>query len=491
MDLIGRFFPGMAARWYAKRAALANAQRLYQAATSDQYHPRRGDARSGNAVMEHARDRVRNWGRYLDENSDLAVGALDDLTDRVVGAGITVEPMPRRRNGEVNSELADVMARAWTDWGRKPETSQVTPWGELQRLVFRSQMRDGEVLGRHLEGARGYRWPTPVRYALDVLEADYLPFDFIARDQRIIHGVERDDFGTHVAYHILTQHPGEFFVPMQPAAFFQETMRVPSDQVIHLRFTRRLGQIRGISVFHPCVQRLQDLKEYEESERLAARIAASFSAVITKSPDTPGSVGTTSTGGARSLEMSPAMIFDDLLPGESVETIDSNRPSNALSDYRAAMLRAVSAGTGARYSTIARTWDSSYTAMRQETVQTLPGTQRMQDYFVAQFIRRVYERWVQMSMLSDVFNAGDADPLRLMDADYRGPGIPWIDPDDEVDYEIKSVNNGFKSRSQVIRERGGDPRKVDAELAQDTFVPRTTDADADAEVGQEDSLPTD
>lgn len=484
MELIGRLFPGLTAKWYAKRARLQHAQRLYQAAGTSQYHPRKGDERSPNSVMEHARGRVRNWARYLEENSDLAVGALDDLTDRVVGTGIVVEPLPRDAAGNVISELADTISRAYSDWCRKPEVSQVVPYGELQRLLFRGLMRDGEVLTKHLTGVPGYRYPGPVPYALEPLEPDYLPFDMILRqDPEVVHGIERDSFGTVTGYHVLKRHPGEFLVPLSPASFATETTRIPAQDITHLRFARRIGQLRGISVFHACVHRLEDLKEYEESERLAARIAASFSAVITRSPDMPGTVEELGASGDRSFSMTPAMIFDNLRPGEGIETIDSNRPSNALGPFREAMLRAVSAGTGARYSTIARTWESSYTAMRQETVQTQPGTARMQDYFVERSVRPDYERWLTAAVMSGTLNVSRADPARLFDADYRGPGETWIDPKDEVQADVISIEHGLKSRPQVIRERGGDVRAVDAEIENDDFEPVTAEApteDADA-----------
>lgn len=472
MELIGRLFPGLAAAWWRKRAAAIYAQRLYQAATTSQYHPRKGDSRSGNAVMEHARHNVSYWARYLEENSDLAIGVLDDLTDRVVGTGIVTEPLIRDRAGNPLEDLNATVRRAWDDWGRKPEVSQVLPWGELQRLIFRSQMRDGEVLIKHVQGVRNYKYPSAVRYAVDAVEADYLPFDYTQSDPTITHGIERDEFGTIIAYHLYERHPGEYLVPLSLSRMATETVAVPARALIHLRFARRLGQLRGISVFHGCVHRLQDLTDYEESERLAAKIAAAFSAVITKSPDMPGVFDrTTTSAGDRSFEMTPAMVFDNLLPGEKVETIASNRPSNALPDYRSAMLRAVSAGTGSRYSTIARTWDSSYTAMRQETVSTMPGTDRMQDYFVALAIRPMYERWLSTAIMEGALDVRTADPLTLFDADYRGPGLPWIDPLDEAKAADVAIRARLKSRRQIIREGGGDPRKVDAEIAMDPYAP--------------------
>jgi len=328
-------------------------------------------------------------------------------------------------------------------------------------------MRDGEVLAKHLVGVGGFKYPSMVPYALDCIEADYLPFDRIGENPKITHGIERDEWGTITAYHLLKRHPGEFLVPGATLTTVMDTDRFPADVVLHLRIARRLGQLRGISIFHPSVHRLQDLTDYEESERLTAKIAASFSAVITRSPDAPGATDYQSAKGNRTFEMQPAMVFDGLLPGESVETIDSNRPNNALGEYRSSMLKAVSAGTGARYSTIARTWDSSYTAMRQETVTVMPGTDRMQDYYVARFIRPVYEMWLRTAIATGAFDVGRTDPMTVFDADYRGPAIPWLDPKDEAEADVIRVTNRFKSRRQVIRESGGDPDAVDEEIAMD------------------------
>ncbi len=468
MDLIGALFPGLKTRWLLKRAQLANAERLYQAASTSQYHPRRGDNRSGNAVMEHARERLANWARYLEENTDLAVGVLDDLTDRVVGTGILVEPMIRDARGDPLEDLNATVARAWTDWGRTPEVSGVIPWGELQRLLFRSLMRDGEVLYKHLRGVATFKYQSAVPYALDPLESDYLPYDLT--NDTITHGIERDLWGLVTAYHILKQHPGEYLIPLSPATLALDTVRIPATEITHLRTSRRLGQLRGVSIFHACTHRFQDLHDYEESERLAAKIAASFSAVIKKAPDMPNVLTRTQTdSGERNLEMSPAMIFDDLLPGESIETIDSKRPSNALGEYRSQMLRAVSSGTGARYSTIARTWESSYTAMRQESVSLKPSAMRLQDYFVARCVRIVYENWLRLAELSGALDFARADRMTMFDADYRGPAEEWVDPKAEAEADVIKIDAGIESRKSIQRKRGIDTRRTDAELESDTF----------------------
>lgn len=484
--ILERWFPGAAARYWQRRRAAVESQRLYQAATSNQFHPYKGDSRSGSSVMEHARHRVAYWARQLEENHDLVVGIFHDLTDRVVGTGIKVEPQPKLPDGSVDVALADTMRRAYEDWRRRPEVSQVLDAGEVERLLFRSLIRDGEVLYKHLRAVNGYKYPTATPYAIDPLECDWLPFDLVdrgrANDESIVHGIERDRFGTITGYYLLKQHPGDYLVPLQAQGLLAETVRVPRDQIEHLRISRRIGQLRGISILHSSTHRMQDQADFEESYRIKAKIDASFTAAITKSPDAPGIVDRElGASGDRDFEMAPAMIFDRLRPGESIETIETKTPGGELEPYRAAMLKATSAGTDARYSTVARTWDSSYTAMRQESTVMKGSKDRLQAYFIDRVSRVIYEQWVRMSLVAGVFPAGGVDMRTVLDADYLGPTEPWLDPLDEAKSDILLKAHGIKSREQIIKERGGDRRKVDAARETDPFTPETTGAGLETE----------
>lgn len=50
--------------------------------------------------------------------------------------------------------------------------------------------------------------------------------------------------------------------------------------MLHLKFTRRLHQTRGTSLLSGVLMRLSALKEYEDSELTAARIAAALGMYI-------------------------------------------------------------------------------------------------------------------------------------------------------------------------------------------------------------------
>ena len=90
-------------------------ERAYDAAQSSRHRPMRGDQRSGNAVMDHARYSLRSWARHLDENHDLAVGVLDDLVKKIIGCGIAIEPMIKAPNGKLAVKAKDALRGLWLE----------------------------------------------------------------------------------------------------------------------------------------------------------------------------------------------------------------------------------------------------------------------------------------------------------------------------------------------------------------------------------------
>lgn len=247
--------------------------------------------------------------------------------------------------------------------------------------------------------------------------------------------------------------------------------RIGWDNLIHLRLTSRLHQLRGVTILHGVLNRLEDLRDYEESERVAARVAAAFCAYIKRNPDFSGQSALSS--GDRSMEMSPGMIFDQLLPGEEVGTIGTDRPNPNLGAFRGDQLRAVAAGTSTNYSSISKNYDGTYSAQRQELVESRSAYDELRQEFVDSFIVPIYRRWLPLAIASGAVRLGKVDKATLFDADFRGPGIPWVDPLKETQAAALDVANGFKSRHQVIRERGYDLITTDEQLADDTFEPKT------------------
>lgn len=454
---------------FKARKALTMLKRTYDAARPNQYHPSRGDKRSGDGAMQHAGTRLRELARYLDENSDIAIAVLDDLTNKAIGNGIGIEPTVKSaRGGTLAKGINDALRAMWRAWTDEAiDTRRELPFSELQRIVFRSFARDGEVFTRHIEGAAPIRHRGPIPYSLELLEADYCPMDrwsvTPAPGNRIMHGVELNGWGQAVAFHFLDQHPGDLGL-VQSMKFYQ-TRRIAADGVTHLKFTRRLGQTRGVTILHGALNRISDVKDYDESELIAARVASAFTVAITRSDGFQGDVKV--QDGKRNFELAPGLIIDDLLPGESVETIDSKRPNTAYDNFRTAQVRGVAGATGTAHSSISRRYDGNYSAQRQEMVESQIAYAVVRRYFVQRWLREVYRRAVDLAVLAGLVDLRGADPASWYSFEPIEPATPWIDPQKEAAADDLAIKSRVVSRHQVIRKRGGDPSEVDAQIAAD------------------------
>lgn len=178
--------------------------------------------------------------------------------------------------------------------------------------------------------------------------------------------------------------------------------------------------------------------------------------------------GEESQTGSRSFSMEPGLIFDGLQPGEDVGVIDSKRPNPNLELFRNSQLRAIASGTGTRFSSIAKNYNGTYSAQRQELVETVAHYRRIFDYLREKFYLPVWRRFIDASRLAGLLRVpAGVDEMSLYRPEIRPPQIPWIDPKKEIEAFQAMVEAGFRSRQQVIRDLGGDPATVDAQLMAD------------------------
>lgn len=461
MNIIDRLLEPFAPGMVVQRLAARQAIRAYEAAKPGRTHKAKGQTRSADLSLQHDAASLRAQCRKLDEDHDIVTGLFDRLEERVVGgAGIGVEPLPLTWDGEVHLDMAAEIKSAWAEWSLHPETSGELTRPQMERLVCRTWLRDGEALGQQLRGkVANYSYLTAVPYAIELLEADHLPWDYNDPNFGIVQGIERDAWRRKRAYHLLKEHPGG----VNGVSFSLQTKRVEAERILHIAYRKRIGQNRGVPLLHAALVRLADLKDYEESERVAARISAALAMYIKKgNPDLyTGTTGDNQPPGYRSFPIAPGMVIDDLLPGEEIGTIASNRPNIFLEGFRNGQLRAIAASGRSAYSTVSRSYDGTYSAQRQELVEAQLGYDLVQHEFIDYWARPVYRNWLGMYLLTRRRPLpADVDPSTVYAAVYQGPVMPWINPVHEANSWETLVKAGFADEAEVARARGRNPQEL-------------------------------
>lgn len=462
MNFLDKAITAVAPGWGLARLRSRSGIKAYEAAKPSRLHKAKTSNGSGDSKVQGASRSLCGQARYLEENSDLIDGLLTTLVNNVVGQnGIGVEPMPLTHDGDIHEGFSQQLLDGFSEWSLKCESTGQWSRPELERLVCRTWLRDGECLGEQILGrVSGFKHPNrAVPFSLQVMEPDYLPMDLTHPGDNLIQGIERNPWGQAQKYHVYLHHPGDMGIQSL------KTRSVLADRMLHIKLVKRLHQGRGVSILASALQRIGGLQNYEESELVAARIAAAMAFYIKKGShedyENTDKGDKDAASDRRHLSITPGTIFDKLKPGEDVGTIESKRPNALLQKFRDAMVRAICSSTGANFSTVAKQYDGTFSSQRQELVESYLSYGVLSNAFIAQWSRPVYRRWVQMSIMSDRIQVPrDIDPRTIAQAFYQPPVMPWIDPSKEAEGHKKIVEGGFGTEAEVIRSRGKNPREI-------------------------------
>ena len=458
--------PASGLRRLQARHALASALPAYEAASPSRHRKFYNNTQSPNQLTQLSANAIKAQARQLHRNHDLSRGILRTMVNNTVGPnGIGIEPQPRRRDGSIHEEYAAALRKAWREFCLKPEVTGRFTMAKVQRMMALSWIRDGEVFAQELIGTvPGLRHGSAVPMSLEMFECDLVPWDYsnvYPTGGSIEQGIERDAWGRPRAFFVYKKHPAE---GVGVAYGSGDLKRVPAERVHHLALLDRIGQMRGVSEFASIITRLEDIKDYEESERIAAKIAAALTAYVKKvSPDGYTGVERDDNGEpiSRQLSMAPGMIIDDLAVGEEIGMIDSNRPNPNVVTFRGGQLRAIAAGVGVSYSSAAKDYNGTFSAQRQELVEQWVNYATLTDEFTGQFLQPLWDTFVNIADISGVVRRpSDVLPTDANDAMFLAQSMPWIDPLKEANAYVALTRAGFASEVEVMRKRGVNPRDV-------------------------------
>lgn len=412
--------------------------------------------------------KLREEARWLEDSFDIASGALDVMVANIVGPGIQPEPQVKTRDKKLVTDINQELLAIWDDWIHTPEVTHEYDYYTLQGLVARTWIRDGEIFGQHLLGEIAtLDHGTIAPYSLEMLEADYVPIDLTDEQRNIVQGIELNAWGRPRAYHVYKTHPGD------RGSWKADTKRVSSDKMMHLKRTKRFQSTRGLTDFATVIARAGDIQEIDESERIAARVAAAMAGYIKKgSPENYGDgqygVSNGNSQALRMMEFVPGMIFDDLLPGEEIGTISNNRPNNALIAFRDSQLKSMASGIGAGFSSISKNYSGTYSAQRQELIEQYVLYRRLTGTFIFRFCQPTWDNFVRACLAARLIRPSrDVDMTTIYDVTHTPPPMPWIDPLKEAMANDLLEKRKFKSRPRIIRERGENPDQVNLEIQRD------------------------
>jgi len=416
----------------------------------------------GNIRMLRAR------ARELSRNNPVAKSYLKILTANVLGEkGIGYKPQVRNNDKSLNTAFNQKIEDAWKDWGT---FGNCTVDGKLsfrgvQTLVLKNIATDGEVFVRKVLG-----FPNKYRFAVQVIDADQVDPTFNRYAEKgqneIRMGVEVDEWGRPVAYHVNERHPSDL------GGSFIRT-RIPADQILHLYDPERVNQTRGITWFHPCMFELRMLGGYVEAELIAARTGAAKMGFL-ESTDAAAFVEPNDEAKYR-IEAQPGVI-EQIPPGLKFTAWSPDHPASAFPAFVKAMLRFVASSMGVSYNALASDLEGvNYSSMRSGLLIERDQWKMLQSLLKEQMLQPIFEPWISMALLSGALSLDSRDPARFCAGKWEPRGWVWVDPLKDVQATILGIGAGLTSRDAAISEQGGDVEEVFEQLKEEDDLAKEYD----------------
>lgn len=425
-----------------------------------------------NAGLFTSVNRLRARSRELIRNNPLMDGGVDTFVANIIGTGIT----PRWQLND--KDLKNTIQELWCDWVKEADAGGISDFYGLQALVSRALIDAGECFARKIPRPPGGDLSVPAQ--IQLLEADHLDetYNSVAPNGNEIRmGIEIDPEGTRQAYWMFREHPGESYLLK---VFTMERIRIPADQILHVFRPLRIGQMRGRPWLSSIIVKLHELDQYEDAELVRKKSAAMFGGFITESQPgiTPGAIlgrqGGTSAGDNavtnNIIAIEPG-TFPVLPVGKDVRFSNPVDVGTTYEPWIKQQLREIAAGWGITYEQL--TGDLSgvnYSSIRAGLLEFRRRCVMLQfQTLVFQFCDPIARFWMDQAVLAGKLILNGYLPNRRIyrRIKWRPDGWPWVDPLKDILAEQLSVRNGFKSRSQVIAEKGGDIETVDKEIAEE------------------------
>jgi lambda family phage portal protein len=382
--------------------------------------------------------------------------------------GIQLRPQVTNAAGELDEAINSAIQAAWKEWGKKKncDVAGKKSWRNFELSAVQNAGKDGEFMFRKIYGPAAGPWGFALQY-IDPQRCPVVELD-VSRTTAgtfIRHGIEFNRYGRPLAYFFTTDNEAE-------ADYFyggRHYVRVPADEIIHGFKDELGGQKRGLPWIATGIYKLRHVGGMEDAAVVNARVGAAKMGVIEWEENTGPELDED-----EELEIdAEAGTFPVLPEGARLKEWNPQYPSGEFAPFTKHLLRAIAAGWGVLYNTLANDLEGvNFSSIRQGTLDERERWKEDQEWIAEALHQEVFESWLAVALLSGRIKV-KGQPLqatsleRCQAVEWQPRRWTWIDPGADVKAAVDSKNNLLKSPGEIVREGGRDPSAVYREIARD------------------------
>lgn len=423
---------------------------------------------------------LRKRARDLYDGGGLARSGPETLTTSVVGWGILPKPKIDGdylgMTDEAREEAEKAIAREFRLWAGNTmcDATRRQNFYGIQQLAFLSMLMSGDVFA--LFGMKENK-RTPYQTTIRLLEADRIcnpdssgDSEGTATDSggRIVDGVETDQEGTVIRYHVASRSPiaendSSELIWTAIDAFGADT---GYPNILHVMTYERPEQCRGIPFVAAEIEQLKQFTRYMNAELAANVVSAMLTCFITSDQD-DGSFGMQDavnkedkvTDDNISLELAPGAVYS-LPPGKKIETVNPLRSNSQFETFVNTCITVIASSMGIPKEVLTKKYESNYTAARAALLDFWRTVKVYRTRFNDDFNQPIYEQWLSEAVATGRIDApGFFDDPAVRQAwcgcVWMGASMGHVDPKKEVAAAESRIANNITTQEQEAAEYNG------------------------------------
>lgn len=413
----------------------------------------------------------------LERNNGIAGGAIRTQVDNIVGTGLRLASKPDYRALGKDKEwaaewarVAEAKFRTFADSTDFDAARQLN-FGGMTVLQLRAALLSGEGLGlaMWLPNRPGAKWAT----CIQAIDPARLGNNGELITQTMRDGIELNDMGEAIAYHIRKTHPGDLIGFGGDITFERVEARTPFGRrrVIHLYEKLRAGQTRGKAIFASVMGAFKMLDRYQSSE-LQATVANAMIAAFIETPMGGTDIADLFGDSKKYMHERNAAGFDvklegasviPLFPGDKMSAFNPSRPNTAYSAFVEAVLRYISAGLNMPYELLMKDFSkTNYSSARAALLEAWRYFMAKRDWIATYWADPVYALWMEEAVNKGEIDAPDfyENQAAYLRCQWIGPGRGLLDPLKEAQASDLRMKMGVSTLERECSEQGEDWEEI-------------------------------